>query len=380
MKLLYIAPIPIDFKNLDGVPKKILCQVGALEKCFDVDILYYFDKYVIIYNTDSKLHRKISKAKSKISVLNAARIIVTASEYNAVYIRYPRSDYFFEKLLKKLKRECIPVSVEIPTFPYDMEGFETLKGRIINILDRKYRKRLHKYVGRIVTYSDDKEIFGVQTINTINGIDFDGIQYDVTPLNLNYEINLIAVSAMYRVHGYERLIEGIHDYYKSGGKRKIHLKLVGEGDERIKYKNLVDKYGLEENVTFYGARFGEELEKIYEKNSVGINSLAIHRQGLLKESTLKTKEYAAKGLPMLSSSFVDALSENGNREYVMQIPADESNVDVNQLVQFIDSIYLNNDVKVIRKKIIEDGKMVCDINITMKPVIDYFYQSIGNAF
>ncbi len=371
MKLLYVAPLPIDFNNLGGVPKKILCQTTALQKQYDTDIVYYFQGHVYLYSVKDGIAKAISDAKSKIAVLVAAGNLIANGDYGAVYIRYPRSDYFFIRSLKQMKTKRISVVVEIPTYPYDMEGYETIKGRIINLFDHIFRKQLYKYVDRIITYSDDKEIFGVPTINTINGIDFSSIVEDCSDIDVKECINLIAVSAMYRVHGYERLINGLYRYYQAGGQRLIHLKLVGTGDEEVKYKELVSRYELDSYVTFYGAKYGDELKEIYKKNAMGVNSLAIHRQGLKKESTLKTKEYVANGLPVISSSYVDALSQKGNEEYALLVSADEKDIDIFQLINFVDRIYCNKNTAQVRKAIRKDGKDTCDINITMKPVIDY---------
>lgn len=370
MKLLYIAPLPIDFENLDGVPKKILCQANAMQSKFDVEILYYFDGKVRLYNVNNKKEKVLNDASSKLSVLKTATKLVKTRKYVGAYVRYPRSDYFFIKMLKSFKKAGMKIVVEIPTYPYDKEGFETFKGRIINCLDRSFRGLLHKFVDRIVTYSDDEEIFGITTINTINGIDFANVEYDKSAIDVRETVNLIAVSAMFRVHGYERLIEGLNDYYCSGGERNIILKLVGKGDECTKYEKLVKEYNLEDHVIFYGAQFGDALQNLYIGNAVGVNSLAIHRQGLIKESTLKTKEYAAKGLPIISSSFVDAFSKKGNEEYVYRVSPDESNVNIEELLSFIDKVY-SNPTKEIRENIRNDGSKVCDIAITMEPVIQF---------
>lgn len=374
MKILYFAPLSIDFENLDGVPKKILCQAAALNQHFDIDIIYYFEKKVYKYNLRSQEKKAICSASSKISVIKAGNIIINEEKYDGAYIRYPKADYFFLDLLKKMKKKKMKIIVEIPTYPYNMEGNETLKGRIINLLDRTYRNLLKNYVDRIVTFSDDKEIFGIETINTINGIDFNSNFWDETELNVKEEIKLIAVSAMYRVHGYDRMIEGMHEYYENGGKRNIKLNLVGNGVECKKYKKLVKDYKLDNNVIFLGSKFGKEIEEIYKGSAVGINSLAIHRQGLKKESTLKTKEYAAKGLPIVSSSYVDAFSKKGNEKYVMLVPPDESSINISELINFIDKIYSNHNTSKIRNEIREDGRNVCDISITMKPVVEYFIQ------
>ena len=87
MKLLYVAPVPIDFKNLDGVPKKILCQANALANAFDVEIIYYFADNVCLYSLKDKKRKVIGKASSKLSVLRQAYKLLDKEEYKGIYIR-----------------------------------------------------------------------------------------------------------------------------------------------------------------------------------------------------------------------------------------------------------------------------------------------------
>lgn len=369
-KLLYLAPLPIDFDNLDGVQKKILAQISELNKFFDVDLIFYFENKVKLYNVTENSFQNLGNGTSKLSVLKMA-IKLVERDYYTCYIRYPRADYYFIKLLKKLKNNKIISVMEIPTFPYDNEGFTSIKSRIVSCIDKMFRGYIKNYVNRIVTYSEDKIIFGIETINTINGIDFKLNEPDFSDIYVDQSINLIAVSAMFRVHGYDRLIEGLNSYYKNGGTRNIVLKLVGKGDDYSLYQEKVKAYKLENHVLFLGTLFGEALQDVYRNIAVGINSLAIHREGLVRESTLKTKEYAARGLPIVSSSYVDSLSEDGNSKYVLRVKPDESEVDICELIDFVDRIYNNSKTQTVRLGVRNDAKKVCDISVTMKPIISY---------
>ena len=369
-KLIYIASAPIDFAKLDGVSKKILDQCNAFYKAgFDVDIIYRTGQSILLYNIESKISKYLRKGRSYLDVLITAKKLV--GEYGSVYVRYPKSEHFLISLMKGFKKFGAKIVIEIPTFPYHKEGIHSLKGRIIAYLDKFFRNQLHKYVDRICTYSADDEIFGIKTIRTINGIDFSRFIPDLTPVDSN-EINLIAVSSMYIVHGYDRLIEGMYNYYKEGGDRRIHLHIIGEGDVDEDYKALVANRGLCSHVTFYGKKFGEDLNALYKQQHMGVNSLAIHRQDLTQESTLKTKEYAAMGLPIISSSYVDAFSKSGNRKYVFTIPPDETPINVKSLIGFVDSLYNENNIDKLRNAIRNEGKRTCDMINTLKPVIDFY--------
>lgn len=369
-KFLYISPTGIDFNQLDGVQKKIINQSKAFVGFgYDVDILTFFDDSIVLYNVKEGHSIKVAKGRSKTGVLRNVHKVIKG--YVGVYIRYPMSDMFLIQALRAIKRYGIPVVLEIPTFPYDTENRHSIKGKVITFLDVHYRKKLKRYVDRICTYSDDRMIFGIPTINTINGIDFSNYEPDYSDVDFHQCINLIAVSGMYVVHGYDRLIKGLGNYYASGGDRNIVLHVVGSGVVDNQYKELVEQLQMKNHVVFHGKKFGVDLLELYKGQALGVNSLAIHRANLVNESTLKTKEYAALGLPVISSSYVDAFSHEGNEKYALRVPPDETDIDINTLVEFVDILY-SEPVGEVRKNIRADAKSVCDMSITLKPVLDYF--------
>lgn len=369
-KMLYLAPLPIDLYNLDGVPKKIVSQAEAY--CIagiSVTIVTFLDGHINLIDVANRCVKTLSKAKNKIHVINYVKKVIDS--YDIFYIRYPLCDFTFLSLLKKIKQKQKKIIVEIPTFPYDEEGKESIKGRITHLVDKAIRYRLKSYVDRVVTFTGEDEIFGIKTLTTINGFDFDKVAPHTTPCETDKKIELIAVSGMFRVHGYDRLIKGIADYKRNGGERHIVLHLVGNGYYVDYYKQLVEEYGLNQNVIFHGRVVGEELYTLYKGIALGVNSLAIHRQNLKKESTLKTKEYAAMGLPIVSSSYVDAFSHDGNSKYVFQVPADESHIDIEGLISFVDNLYQKHTVKELRDIIRCESYNICDIKTTIAPVLQY---------
>ena len=116
------------------------------------------------------------------------------------------------------------------------------------------------------------------------------------------------------------------------------------------------------------------MATIYDISDIGVNSLAIHRLGLKKESTLKTKEYAAKGLPVISSYPVDAFSKKDQTKYVHLVPGDDSDICVQEIVNFYDRIYDGNK-QTVANSIRTASKNVCDMRVTLNPVISFY---IGN--
>ena len=372
MKLLYIAPTKIEIEQLDGVAKKILGHAKVFSTVYEVVLLYRDDKNVILNRVKEGKIDVLGVGTSKFDILKFAFNIIKQEHIDNCYIRYPNSDPIFLSLLKKMKSKGICVVIEIPTYPYDAEGKETLKGRVIGFIDAYYRNKLFPYVERIITYSSDDTIFGIQTIKTVNGLDFDGVRISMSASNTQ-EFHLCGVATFHYIHGYDRLISGLNIYYKNGGKRKIIFDIVGYGDNEIlnDYKRMVMQAHLEDNVFFHGRLHGIELDDIYDKATMGVNSLAIHRQNLENESTLKTREYAAKGLPILSSSFVDALSISDNTKYVCRVPADDSPINIQEMLDFYDKLSRTNNMQLLKKHIRANSRSICDMSVALKPIITF---------
>lgn len=370
-KFLYIAPVFINYEKLDGVGKKILNHVSIFNEKYNTVLVNYGEKGIEInINLEEKKiipYNRVNRRRALYKVVKK----LSEDYYDNVYIRYPFSDYGFISMIKKLKKLGSNIVVEIPTYPYDIELFKSLRNFIKIVIDAIFRRNLKKYVDRIITYSKDNNIYGIKTIKTINGINFDKIKVHKIKNRKDEEtINLIAVAILWPNHGYDRVINGLKNYYKSGGKRKVIFHIVGEGNVLSEYKKMIDKYKLDKNVILYGFKNGKDLDDIYEISDIAVNSLAIHRLKLKTESTLKAKEYAAKGLPIISSYEIDAFNEIGNNKYVMKVPANDEAIDIDEVIKFYEEIYKNKKSD-IHTQIRELSKSICDMKITLNPIIDY---------
>ena len=92
---------------------------------------------------------------------------------------------------------------------------------------------------------------------------------------------------------------------------------------------------MEDYVILYGKKHGQELDSLFEKCDFGIGSLGRHRVGIDKIKTLKNREYAARGIPFIYS---ETDSDFDTRPYVLKAPADETSIDINNIVSFYHSI------------------------------------------
>ena len=129
-------------------------------------------------------------------------------------------------------------------------------------------------------------------------------------------------------------MRGIRNYYDNGGQRKIEVHFVGVFLEST--KKLTDELKLSDIVYFHGKKFGDELDEIYDNSDIGIGALAHHRIGMYAGSSLKTKEYFAKGLPFIYGWKEPAFDET--YPYAHRVELCEEPVDMEEIIDFYDSI------------------------------------------
>ena len=350
-KLLYIAFK--DFANLHfGANAKVLSQCRAFSQYgYDVDLIgRNCESTVLIKDEKQRVigaHRtRMIQSKRLNSLLgkhyqyNDICKYIQGKSYDACYIRYDFSDRGFINVLKAIKAVSKSIIIELPTYPYEAENNNGILSKTKLLVDKFYRKSLHKYVRSFVTFYDGySELFGVPVLVVPNGFDFTTMQQITSPLPKD-GIHIIAVSSMREWHGYERFIEGMKNYYQGDGKEKVVLHLVGNGRECEKYRSLVETYGLNERVVFEGPMHGKALDDLYEKCALGIDSLARHRSGIDVLSSLKSREYGAKGIPMINSCKIDIIDDDFR--YLLRVPADETPIDVEKVIEFYNNC-LNAD-------------------------------------
>lgn len=380
-RLLFITSWDFGDGPSTGITKKIKSQIKAFRKYnYIVDYTYIENNQAMFCQCD--IEGNIIK-KRELGKVGSLRKLAAyfyyfrelkrnncelAKSYDFVYSRYGLSDKYYYKLLKLLKVfGCINM-VEIPTFPYDDEKLPGLVWDVLYGIDKFYRRKLYKVVDKIVTYSHDDRILGVDTIKIINGIDFDNISLknNITERNPN-NINLLTVAGLANWHGYDRLLRGMGEYYRNNNERKVIFHIVGDGPVLPQYKKIVENYQIEEYVKFYGVKQGEELDVIYDIADMGVENLGFHRSGVFISSSLKSREYSAKGIPFITSCEIDGFNEC---DFVYRFPTNDDDINIYEIIQFYDKIYGNAKNENISEYIRNSAKKICSMKSTLKPVVD----------
>lgn len=349
-----------------GVSRKIDDQIKALSSYYDIE-------EIVIETGKRSLSDKVYSRLPFGYVRRSYKAALSRINNPAfIYMRYVDIDRGLLRFLSSIKKkwpECHLV-LELFSYPYDYDCFLNKKRYIAYFKDKCYRKQLHKYVDLITTFSEFSTIFNIPAIQTSNGIDFEKITLRKRHLTFDDSaLNLIVVALFQNHHGYERLIEGLGAYYSNNEQtqREIILHMVGYGPEEGLYKEKCEQFGVSSKVIFYGKKSGSELDEIYDKADMAVTSLGMYKIGHKRGDFLKTGEYMAKGLPIVTGCPINAL--DSNYRYYLEFPNDNTPIDMDRVVEFYDSI---KDDPGLDETIRKYGEGKYDIRKKMEPVVNYF--------
>ena len=358
--MLYVTYCDLNMANLMGIKKKVIAQISAFKKVFGrAYYTCYAGQMIYLLDGDELVEKEVAATRKDYNQVLCHWI----EKYNIerVYIRYNLTDGYFLDFLSFLKEKRVKTVLEIPTYPYDDE----LSNNYTKMEDKYYRKRLKECADMIATYSNDSEIWGVSCINLKNGINIENIPVSKRKRELN-TISFIAVSTMAPWHGYERLLEGMHQYYQENGTYKFFLRFIGEGKEEKYYKSLTEKYNLRPYVMFCGKMLGKELDKEFELSDIAVGSLGMYKTGISEGNPIKGAEYCARGIPFICGYNDTRFSPQ--QDFVMRVSNDEQAIDMKAVINFYERIVSKQDYQKIMRDYAEKWLTWDSI---MKPVIDY---------
>ena len=343
MKILFL--VYHGFSEVSGISKKIHYQVkGLRENGHDVRLCYYGfaenghrcryidDKVIQDYGMG-----KWAGLRQRLSYDRVYDYCIR-EKIELVYARcFMNANPWLIHFFKKIRKAGVHAVTEIPTYPYDQEfmHFEW-KMRAGLKIDQLFRKKLYQQMDDLVTFSDAERIFGQRTIRISNGVDFDSIPLH-QPSAISHqssEFHLIGVAEVHPWHAFDRVMSGIGEYQ---GNRDVYFHVVGgvhPNRMKLDFQPIIDKYGLQDKIIFHGQLFGEALTDVFNQCQFAIGSLGRHRSGISVIKTLKNREYATRGIPFIYS---EQDSDFDNQPYVLKASADESPIDIQRIIDFIDS-------------------------------------------
>ncbi len=345
-KMLYVTNIHRD--NADGIWNKIKYNLYSYQRLgFEVSFAYRNDLSYSIengFNTDKSKETKIDCVHKDTYYYGLSKV-VSNGNYDLVYIRKPIGGFsyaflpYFLWCIKKNKNT--KVILEIPTYPYKKE-ITTFRLHVSEFILNVSKLFFTKNIDLIVYMGDYSEsIWGRPSLRIANAIDLEHVKPVKKNLKpLGNAINFVGVARLSFWHGYDRLIKAISSY--KGG-YKIRFKIVGDSEpEMSRLQELTKKLRVENEISFVGAKSGDELNLIYSESDVCVDSLGRHRSGSYYNSSLKSKEYAAKGLPFIKSHKDDSFNST---DFVYDVSADEGDIDLDAIIKWYQELPVDTPMK-----------------------------------
>lgn len=331
----------------------------------------YFKKYTLDFNNP------FHKGLNIIDFCSGIKEINNLLKPDVVYIRriIPITKLLLSSI-NNYKKNNVVVVYEYPTYPWKKEMISG-KSKLMYLLylvDCLNYNKLIKLADIVTVILGENIKLSNKFIEITNGISMEDIKIKKHSKTADGVLNLIGVAQVKNYHGYDRLIDGMKNYYneKSDMKVLVYFHIVGIGSELKNLRQLVIEYNLSDYIIFHGIKTGEELDNLFATCDLGIGSLGNHRKGLTKDSALKNREYCARGIPFLIASNDDCFKEDF--KYILKVEPDEFPIDIKQIIEFYYSIDKENYTEEIRNY--AEEKLNWD-NI-MNPVAQRIFMLINN--
>jgi glycosyltransferase involved in cell wall biosynthesis len=327
---VYIARLELDAPHLLGVAHKIRGQRAALHDAgFATKLLTLRGGAVML---DASVLRPVPSGSLARRITHYHHFWHETAKHigdaEFLYFRFQGVGPGLLGLLSdfRARRPDTPVVLEIPTFPFRKER-RGVRQHAIGALDDFCAQHLKRYVDRVVTFSERRELFGIPTIRTQNGVDVASLPIVAAPLATG-PLRLVGVANLNVRHAYDRVIVGLASYALRTRQRDVLFEIIGSGAQKPVLEALVSKLGVADMVHFVGPLSGTELDRRLDGAHLGISALGMHRISA-ETSDLKSREYCARGLSFVTANR-DADFPPG-MPHVWNVPADDTPIDITSL-------------------------------------------------
>ena len=369
---LLVYPISIDHPGNRGIINKMEYQLEALSSLVGNVDLVCSSRQGPVFN--GKLAAKYPVTGRWFDSVNHYGLFYSHLEkyvrektYDFLYVRYPLALPSFLRFLRRarLANPQMKIISEVATFPYRRE-FTTPKRRALLLLDDLGRRHLKRYLDGIVTFYGQTEIYDVPCFQLTNGVDVQQIAVK-KDRERSDDFVMIAVGNLAERHGIDRALRGMASYLNQSVSKRVSLHIVGDGPAIPSLADLTRQLRLNGFVHFHGNKHGAKLDALFDGADVALDSLAIHRLQLPCSSSLKAREYCARGIPFVVAS--DDPDFRAPFPFAHRIPANDTPLDVPSLLQFHASL------RATHPEALEEMRSYAEQHLTWKsklaPVVDY---------
>lgn len=233
---------------------------------------------------------------------------------------------------------------------------------IFNVLIYLYKlifeKKMFDKSSKILPVSDYVKIQFTDKIQKKSEIIYNAIKNsEIKKVNnsINFKKNILFLGSLNKAHdlkGLSQIINAIKVYINNVD-NNIKLSILGDGDYKNHYQELVNNLGLEKHVLFYGAKFGKEKEKIINKSKIIIT----YPDGPYDAFPTVFLEAWANNLPIIAANI-------GCAPYLIKNKEDGFLVEPNNPKKLAEGIYKLLRDKHLQYRLIKNGNKKVRENFT----------------
>lgn len=285
-----------------------------------------YSKRAIYNNEENKYLKKVSSIFRLKEFLKFSKNIVKEELPDSIYIRRlkPITLEMISFIRYVYSKKC-KIFWEIPTYSTTHKDKKKLSG----IYDEFMHKYISKFLYKNVAIAAEEDLQRKGYIFITNGVNTRNIKLKENKHHNG--INLVCMATFDFWHGYDRLIYGLRDYYRENSEQLVYIHMIGNGDVQS-LKDLAESCDLKDYVKFHGVLTGEKLNNIFDFMDIAIGNLGFHRVGVYADTSIKIREYCARGIP-----FVSALNDSdfpNKFKYMKKVEADDSNINIKDICDF----------------------------------------------
>ena len=360
MKIAYINLV-YSKENMLGVEKKILEEAKFFSKQ-GIDVYFLnrsrdgYEENVYFKRVDDYHDKRFFELYLRAFTFKVIEKIVDLDAYDKIYLRYPLMDlsalsfakrYGYKTITQHHGKELQEIKTYKIRLPFKI--FQYLNERFIAPHFFKHIYGLTAISEDLVSYEVKRVNFKGKTKRFSNGIN--PIHFSMNkPPKLDREFNLIMVSSSYAAwHGLDRLLKSLELFQSD--EISINLYLVGKLTSE--FDAVLSSCEKNSSVHVYrlGKLYKKELDTIFDKAHMACDSLAMYRLDMHEASTLKSKEYIARGIPFLySAPDYDLTSLNA---YLYDVKNEDSLINFHLILKFYKKLDIVHMQKEMRKTTID---------------------------
>jgi len=271
--------------------------------------------------------------------------------YDVLYLRYPLMDFSALRFAKKYGHKLIT--------QHHTKELEEIKAYKLNPLFRYLQFTLERWISPrffthikgltamsddVIAYEKRRLGFAGETYRFSNGINSkDFTMRTAPPLHNVFHVSIIA-SHFSPWHGLDRLLKSLAKY---DGTHKVHLHIIGQLSSAD--LALIENTQMSASVILeqHGKLFAMELDEVLLQTHMACDSLAMYRLNMHETSTLKSKEYIARGIPFIYSAFDKDMI--GLEAYLYDVKNSDALLDFDDIIRHYQALDLEKMQDAMRR-------------------------------